>query len=344
MVETLEHLIQQAAQCPRHSRQALYRELLRSETFLLSVGEPLAEDQKTRVIRGPETFSVWADKDPEMGGVWVPLFPARDAVAQYVNSRRLRAPKGKEFLWMGHEPGEVFGLMRSVRYFAGLKLILGDGLQVPLGWPEVKALADGRVPEDQPHLYELPVTRLTIPSGVRIAFGHVDAGPAGHDERLLCLPAAGHFHAEDTRRLVRLQLGAEGNVWMACRHFLQVLKFVEAGEDTGRYLEDMIRSLVGFEMYGEAEALCEWLAQRHNEAYAWVCLAAIYGKTGRLAECVALCKKAAAKYPDEKSFRVNGARALAALGRRKEALKFIASGLERFPADPALTLIREQLV
>jgi hypothetical protein len=342
MVETLEHLIAQAAQSPKHSRQALYKELLRSETFLLSIGEPLGED-KTRVIRGPETFSVWADKDQEMGGVWVPLFPARDAVAHYVASRKLSAPKDKEFLWMGHEPGEVFGLMRSVRFFAGLKLILSDTLQVPLAWPEVKALAEGRVPDDEPHLYELPVTKLTIPTGMRIAFGHVDAGQAGHDAKLLCLPEAGHFHAEDTRRLVRLQLGGEGNVWMACRHFLQVLKFIEEAADSNRYLEDMIRSLVGFEMYGEAEALCDWLASRSNEAYAWVCLAAIYGKTGRLAECAALCKRGAVKYPDEKSFRINGARALAALDRIKEATKFIDAGLERFPDEAALLELKKRL-
>lgn len=342
MVETLEHLIERVSHSPRHPRAPLFKELLRSQTYLLSVGEPLESEQATRVVKGPDIFSIWADKDPEMGGVWVPVFPARDRVARYVAGRKLKAPKGKEFLWMGHDPGEVFGLMRSVKCFAGLKLFLSDDSQVLLPWPEVRALAEGHVPPDEPALYEQPVTRLTIPEGVRIAFGHVDAGTQGHDARLLCLPAAGHFRAEDTRRLVRLHLAKEGDVWMACRHFLQVLRYVE-GAQNDRYLEDLLRSLVSFEMYGEAESLCEWLAHRSNEAYAWVCLAAIYGKTGRLAECASLCRRGAVKYPAEKSFRLNGARALTQLGKSKEAAKFIEEALAAFPDEPVLLQLKADL-
>jgi len=36
-------------------------------------------------------------------------------------------------------------------------------------------------------------------------------------------------------------------------------------------------------MYGEAESLCEWLANKGNEAYAWIHLAAIYGNLTRTA-------------------------------------------------------------
>src|SRR5947209_770275 len=111
MVETLEHAIRQASDHPRHSRAPLYRELLRSETFLLTVDKPLTQEQVTRVTRGDESFPIWADKDAELGGVWVPVFAARDAVADFVSARRLNAPKGKEFLWMGHKPGAIFGLL-----------------------------------------------------------------------------------------------------------------------------------------------------------------------------------------------------------------------------------------
>lgn len=343
MVETLEHLIEQAAHSPKHSRGALFKELLRSETFLLSIGAPLEGEERRRILKSEQSFSIWADKDAEMGGVWVPVFPARDTVTSFVASKKLRAPKGKEYLWMGHGAGEVFSLMRSVRYFAGLKLYLSEEAQVPLNWSDVKVLAQGRVPSDDPEIYEMPVANLTIPSGVDIAFGRVDAGPADRQGRLLCLPQAGHFRVDDVRKLVRLNLGRDGWVWMACRHFLQVLRFTLARADSGRYLENMLRSLLGFEMYGEAEALCEWLARKSNEAYAWVCLAAIYGKTGRFDDCAALCRKAALKYPEEKSFHINGARALMALGRRREAAEALEASLLKFPQEPALLRMREQL-
>ena len=96
-------------------------------------------------------------------------------------------------------------------------------------------------------------------------------------------------------------------------------------------------------MYGEAEALCEWLSHKGNEAYAWVCQAAIFGKTGRLVDCVSLCRRGATKYPEEKSFRINGARALAELKNPSEALAFIAEGLQKFPTEPILLQLRENI-
>jgi hypothetical protein len=378
VVETLEYLIQQAADHPRHPRGSLYRELLRSQTFLLGVDQPLPDGPEVRVSRKARDFAVWADRDPEMGGVWVPVFPARDDVGEYVRGRRLQAPRGKEFVWMEHQPGEVFRLLRGVRYFAGLRLTLEPGTQVPVPWSLVRSLCEGRVPEDAPELYELPVARLAIPEGVPIAYGRADLGASEGEGKLLCLPVAGHFAAEDMRKLVRLDLGRNGVVWMVCRHFLQVLRYLQSlGEgaggkeirpagatrkeaspadgasDTvggtsdaagaGRYLQDILRSQIGFEMYGEAESLCDWLARKGDEAFAWVCQAAILGKTGRLAECAEFCRKAAAKYPAELSFRANGVRALVALGRTEEARKFAAESLKDFPGDAALAALLKGL-
>ena len=344
MVEALEHLIQQAADHPKHTRAGLYKELLRSQTFLLCVDQPLKSVSEVRVTRSPQDFSVWADRDAEMGGVWVPVFPARDEVGEFVRSRRLRPPKGKEFLWMEHQPGQVFGLMRGVRHFAGLRLYLDAKTQVPVPWSLVRILSSGGVPPDATELYELPVARLVIPEGVRIAYGRVELGGGEGEGKLLCLPAAGHFGSEDMRKLVRLDLGKNGVVWMVCRHFLQVLRYVQAADgETGRYVEDILRSLIGFEMYGEAEALCEWLARKGNEAFAWVCQAVVFGKTGRLAECAAFCRKAAAKYPQERSLRINGARALAALGKADEAREFVREGLQALPDDPALLSLLKTL-
>jgi hypothetical protein len=182
----------------------------------------------------------------------------------------------------------------------------------------------------------LPVPRLTIPEGVRIAYGRVELGGSQGQGKLLCMPAAGRFNAEDMRKLVRLDLGRNGVVWMACRHFLQVLRYVHGVAKAEGMVEDILRSLIGFEMYGEAESLSEWLARKGDEAFAWVCQAAILGKTGNLLECVDFCRKAAAKYPKERSFRVNGARALAGLARTDEARAFLREGLKELPDDPAL--------
>ena len=341
MVETLEYLIQHAADFPKRSRAPLYHELLRSETFLLSLDAPLKEGQSTRVTRAPQSFSVWADKDPEMGGVWVPVFAARDTVAKFVAAKGLRAPKGKEYLWMGHEAGEVFGLLRGVRYFAGLRLYLDMEVQIDLGWSEVRSLSEGRLPSDEPELFDLPLAKLVIPPGVRLAFGKVDAGPQDPKGKLLCLPEVGRFHAQDLRKLVKLEL-KEGTT-DGLPALPAALRFSAAGSTIQANSEDMLRALVGFEMYGEAEALCEWLAHKGNEAYAWVCQAAIYGKTGRLPECAALCRRGAAKYPEEKSFRINGARALIGTGKRPEAKRVVDAGLLQFPAEPTLLKIKEEL-
>ena len=352
MVETLEYLIQQAADHPRHPRGSLYRELLRSQTFLLGVDQPLPDGSEVRVTRKAQDFAAWADRDPELGGVWVPVFPARDDVGEFVRARRLRIPHGKEFVWMEHQPGEVFRLLRGVRYFAGLRLTFEPDTQVPVPWTLVRSLCEGRVPDDAPELYELPVARFTIPEGVPIAYGRADLGGREGEGKLLCLPAAGHFAAEDLRKLVRLDLGRGGVVWMVCRHFLQVLRYLQSSGGTcgtsdtagaGRYLRDILRSLIGFEMYGEAESLCDWLARKGDEAFAWVCQTSILGKTGRLRECAEFCRKAAAKYPAELSFRVNGVRALVAQGQTEEARKFAVEALKDFPGDEALSALLKGL-
>ena len=82
---------------PRLPRTALYKELLRSETYLLTVDAPLEDGEVKRVTKSDASFPVWADKDPELGGVWVPVFPARDRVRDFVAARKLKTPKGQEF-------------------------------------------------------------------------------------------------------------------------------------------------------------------------------------------------------------------------------------------------------
>jgi hypothetical protein len=345
MVENLEHLLRRAAQDPRAGRASLYKELLRSETYLLTLDEPLLEGETKRVTRADASFPVWADKDPELGGVWVPVFPARDRVREFVAARRLQAPKGKEFLWMGHMPGQVFALVRGVRRFAGLKLYLDADTAVEISWTEARALADGMMPVDGPVRHELPIERLVIPAGARLSFGKLRPWMGEDRPILLTMPEAGKFRTEDIRRLVRLPLGDGRYAWTPCRHFLQILHRLKALGESGaeRFVENLLASQLAFEMYGDAEALCEWLAARGHEAFGWMGLAAIYGRTGRLEDCAALCRRAVMKYPAERTFHVNGLRALLALGRRDEAAARAETAVRLFPDDPALAEISRQL-
>jgi hypothetical protein len=345
MVENLEHLLRRAARDPRASRAALYKELLRSETYLLTVDEPLLKGETKRVTRADASFPVWADKDPELGGVWVPVFPARDRVREFVAARGLKAPKGKEFLWMGHMPGQVFALARGVRRFAGLRLYLDRESTVEISWPEAWALAEGRMPGDAPARHELPLERLVIPAGARLSFGKLKPWQGEEKPVLLTMPGAGKFRPEDIRRLVRLPLGDGRHAWTPCRHFLQILHRLKAlgADETGRFFESLLASQLAFEMYGEAEALCEWLAVRGHEAYAWLGLTAIYGRTGRLVDCAALCRRAVMKYPSERSFHVNGLRALLALGRRDEAARRAETAARLFPEDAVLAGLNKEL-
>lgn len=343
MVENLEHLIRRASLNPRLPRTALYKELLRSETYLLTVDAPLADGEMRRVTKPDSSFPVWADKDPELGGVWVPVFPARDRVRDFVAARRLKTPKGKEFLWMGHMPGQVFGLLRGVRRFAGIKLFLDPGVSVSVPWTEVRALSEGKIADESQKVYELPLERLVIPAGARLSFGRLKPWAGEDAPALMLMPDAGKFAPEDLRRLVRLPLG-EKHAWMPVRHFLQMMRRLQAlGGEGNRYLEDLFASLLAFEMYGEAEALCEWFETRGHEAYAWVGLSAIYGRSERMDECAELCLRGLAKYPEERSFHVNGIRALAALGRLEEASRCAETAVRRFPDDQVLAALRAKV-
>jgi len=151
----------------------------------------------------------------------------------------------------------------------------------------------------------------------------------------------GPIKSEDFRKLVCLRLG-EGRddvAWTPCRHFTGVLrKWLKKDPSTWGILVDvLLRSEMAFEMYGEAEALCEWLqAQDTNEAYAWVFLSAIYGRTGRLQSCAELCEKGIWKYSKERAFYLNQARAFAQLDDRAGAQEAARRGLALFPEDQAL--------
>ncbi|MBI5624430.1 MAG: hypothetical protein HY924_11685 [Elusimicrobia bacterium] len=332
MVETLEFLIRQASEEPRHDRKALFKELLRSEVFLLNIGAPVQESRTVKLAADSAPFMVWADKDPELGGSWVPVFAARDTVSEFVLARGLEAPGGQAFLWMGFETAQIFNLLLGVECFAGVRLFVTPSCFVTLGWTEVKALSQGKLPLS-PERYEVPAVQLELTEGLKVSCGRLKEG----EDQILAVPEAGRFRAEDVRKLVRTALGgSEG--WMPCRHYLQVLRYLwgKGAQDSDEYLGSLLECLIGFEMYGEAESLCRWLGPNRNEAHSWKRLAHIFSKTGRFQECARLCGRGIEKYPEERFFPVCGARALLDAGLKDEARKMISAGLERFHGDEDL--------
>lgn len=344
MDETWDHLFRQARLEPAAKREPLYRQLLSKPTYVIHVGPAGRPEMEMRTDPGEE-FSLWADQDPAFGGVWIPLFTSPEAVARYVEARRLKAPKGQDFYWMAHEPGRAYGLLESIDCFAGMRLDPGPDSGVSVLWPEVNALSEGRVPPEAPFRFELPVPELHLPKSAKVAISPMDRELTGNKGQQAVFPEIGEPEPEELRALVALRIGPETDdedeiAWTPCRHFALALKrWLEAERSgSGKYAEALIRSLIGFEMYGEAEALCGWLSEQDgNEAFAWVHLTAIYGRTGRLESCAKLCEKGMGKYRKERAFYLNQARAYAQLDDRLAARESARRGLAHFPGDAALS-------
>ena len=226
-------------------------------------------------------------------------------------------------------------LLRAVRRFAGVRLFLDSATAVCVPWPDVRALAEGRAPAEPASRYELPLDRLVIPAGARLSFGRLAPWAGEEKPVLLVMPEAGRFKPEDMRRLVRVPLAEGRHAWTPCRHFLQILARLKAMGGEG-HLESVLSALISFEMYGEAEALCDWMEERGRQSFAWLALASVYGRAGRMDECAQLCREGVRRYPAERGFHLNGIRALLALGRREEAAERAAEARARFPDDAAL--------
>ncbi|MBI4424985.1 MAG: hypothetical protein HY554_14730 [Elusimicrobia bacterium] len=340
---TWDHLIRRARLEPAAGREPLYRRLLSQPTYVIHIGPAGRPDVELR-SRPNDTFSLWVDQDAAFGGLWVPVFSSAEAVARYVAARGVSAPRGQELYWMAHDAGKVYGLLQAVDCFSGIRLDPGADAGVAVGWPEVNALSEGRVPGEAPFRYELPLTQLRIPRGARVAVAKMDPALTGSEGLQAQFPDAGEPEPEELRYWVALKLGPENEardetVWAPCRHFSLALRGWLESENAhaGAYADALVRCLMGFEMYGEAEALCDWLSRQDgNEAYAWVFLSAIYGRTGRLDSCAKLCEKGMWKYRKERAFYLNQARAFAQLDDRLAAQEAARRGLAEFPGDAAL--------
>ncbi len=340
---TWEHLIRQARLSPSSGRENLYRQLLSRPTYVIHVGPSGRPDTEIRSMGGTE-FSLWADQDPAFGGVWVPVFSSPERVAQYVQARSVEAPAGQELYWMAHEAGKVYDLLETIDCFAGIRLDPGTDNGVTILWPEVNALSEGRVPPEAPFRFELPLSELRLPKEAKISLAPMDLQLTGSDGQQAIFPDVGEPEPEELRSLVALRVGPESEesedmAWAPCRHFALALKrWLESEKGkAGAYADALVRSLIAFEMYGEAEALCLWLGEQDgNEAFSWIFLSAIYGRTGRLDSCAKLCEKGMHKYKKERAFYLNQARAYAQLDDRMAAQESARRGLAQFPGDAAL--------
>lgn len=334
----LSALLRQAARDPLASRRALHAALLRSPTYLLHLGERPLGPGETRVVRGQDAFSLWADVEPEFEGVWVPVFTQRKNVSAYISARAIKPPPGREFQWMRHGPGKVYGLLQGIQRFAGILLDPDGPASVRLDWPEVNALSEGRLPAEAPVLCALPLAAYRPPEGAQCVFGPLPEAARAAQGRCVLFPEAGSPSPQDYRRLVRLDLGSEGAAWTPCRHLAAALRsFSQRGGGEAAHLEALGRCLLEFELFGEAEAFCMRLLEGgEQKAYARALLAVAFRRTGRLAQCIETCQRGIRENPQEKSFYLNQALAHAQLEEMSAAREVAKEGLRLFPGEEAL--------
>ncbi len=335
-MHSLSRLIQEAIGRPAASREALYRRLLENPTQLLYIDAP---GRPESLGPTPRNFSVWAHADPLFGGVWVPVFTSRESVASFVDLQELEPGEDREFYWMEHEAGKVYSLLQTVDRFAGILLEPRGGPGLAVGWPEVNALSEGRLPGEAPFLYDLPRAEFRLPSEAKVRVAEMDEELTGLGGRQALFSDV-ECRPEDFRSLVGLRLelgpGPAETVWTPCRHFAAALSGWTKRRPTADSMHFLLRCLSAFEMYGDAEALCERLADQGEEVFAWLELSSIYQRTGRPDCCAQLCEKGISKYSKEKGFYLLQARAYAQLDDRAAAQQSARRGLKQFPGDAAL--------
>ena len=144
MIEILEHFISQESRHPQKFRKALYKELLSSEVYLLTIGDPLS-DEPNRSNHSSGDFLLWADKKGA-DEFTVPVFPSSASVSAFISARKIKAPAGKEFLWMSQSSQKAFAPLVGLNGFSGLNLYLDEDGSVTVTQAEVKLLAHGVVP------------------------------------------------------------------------------------------------------------------------------------------------------------------------------------------------------
>ncbi|OGR60061.1 MAG: hypothetical protein A2X36_06445 [Elusimicrobia bacterium GWA2_69_24] len=341
----IEEVILEAYSKPLASRRPLFRGILGAPTYLLRVGSEELADDDVRVLAGAgaeertSSLAVWAEGDALLGGVWVPVFTSEEKASTYVAARGLRHPPGKQLQWVRHEPGQVYGLLETIPCFAGVYLNPEKDGGVRLEWLEVNALSESRVPPEAPLLRSLPDEECALPEGIRCRVGHLDRKVFGFDGRQVIFPEFGNLELQDFRSLVQLRLEDGDSAWAPCRHFAAVLRrLLERCRERASDCEDLfLQSLILFEMYGEAEAACSRLAVTpERRSYALDNLALVFRRSGRIENCVDVCRHGLREFPAEAPLYRNLVLALAQLEDLEGARKAARQGLGHFPDDATL--------
>lgn len=323
MPAELSALSEAARRRPLGPRRRFY-EALKSASVTVLAAEGAAED----------SLEVWADKDPVLGGLWIPVFSQKAAAESFGETMKRQAERPLKAV--SGPAGELFGAILEVPRFSGVKVDPNARSSARLERAEVSSLAAGAVPPEAPSLYTLGGVRVSLPDGIPCRFGEADPsfGPPG---RRALFPAAPGLALQDFRSLVELDLS--GTVaWVPCRNFVAAL--ASAPCEKGRRSEvdeTLMEALVSFGMLGEAEALCEKVgAEAERSAWAAGHLGRILRRSGRLNDCIAHCRASIPRYPDESRLHRALTLALAELEELEAAREAARAGLARFPDDAAL--------
>lgn len=324
MSADLSQLCDTARRRPLAPRKELHT-VLRGAKVTVLTASPASEDDR---------LDIWADRDPVLGAVWVPVFsdPVRaEAFLGSVatpDSRALRCASG-----LAHE---LFTALLEVPRFGGVRLDPERGGAARLERRDVSVLADGLLPSEAPALHAIEGPTMRLPEGIPCRFGEADPsyGPSG---RRAVFPTVPGLTLHDFRSLVELDLGGQP-AWVPCRNFAAALrKALEAGGESAPLEEALVEALVAFGMYGEAEALLTVLLEGAGRRH-WALghLGRVLRRGGRLKDCVAHCEAALDEAPDESRLYRSLTLAHAELEDLEAAREAARRGVSRFPDDPTL--------
>lgn len=279
-------------------------------------------------------LDVWADRDPVLGGVWVPVFTDSARAEAFLGD--VSTPDGRTLRCASGLAHELFSALLEVPRFGGVRLDPQQSGAARLERREVSVLADGLLPEEAPSLHALQGAPMALPEGIPCRFGEADPsyGPSG---RRAVFPTVPGLTLHDFRSLVELDLGGSP-AWVPCRNLVSALrKALDSAEDPAALEESLVEALVGFGMYGEAEALLAHLLEGEGRRH-WALghLGRVLRRAGRLKECVQHCEAALDEAPDESRLYRSLTLAHAELEEMSEARDAARRGLAHFPEDPTL--------
>ncbi|MBI3298395.1 MAG: tetratricopeptide repeat protein [Elusimicrobia bacterium] len=320
MPNGLTELCAAARSSPLAPRNAVYEALRGAEVAVIRAD---GDD--------PEYLELWADRDPVLGGLWIPVFSDLGLAKDFATGAR--RPAGPALQPVNGPAVELFRAALLVPCFAGLRLDPIKEGSTRLERHDVFALADGLCPNEAPdiHLFEEPL--VGMPEETLCRFGEADPS-YGPDGRRAVFPGAPGLSMHDFRCLSPLELGGEA-AWVPCRNLAAAL--ASAPDGAPERDDCLMELMVSFGMLGEAEVLCRKLrAEPARRPWALGQLGRVLRRAGRLAESIAHCRAALEEAPGEARLYRSLALAHAELDEMEEAAAVARRGLAVFPDEPTL--------